>query len=300
MHIPRAGQEVIVDFLEGDPDRPIITGRVYNADNMPPYPLPKNMTQSGIRSRSTKGGTADEYNELMFEDKKGEEKVNLQAQKDLHIEVKNDETDHVAGNRTTDVDKNEKTTIGENEEHWVKGSQKETVDQGVTHTVTQGIQRTVVSGGVTETITGDVSKTVVGGMTQTMTGALTQTAAQGVTINTPAAVTINAVAGITINAPGGSKILAPAGHTVIAPGGQTTVDNFYAKIGGQLKHQFLNFMADHALSMSNVALKIENCGVKLDTAQFAVVNVPIQKEMKKLDLRETILGVYTSALVIMK
>ena len=69
--IPRIGQEVIVDFLEGDPDQPIITGRVYNAEQMPPYALPANMTQSGIKSRSSKGGTPDNFNEIRFEDKKG-------------------------------------------------------------------------------------------------------------------------------------------------------------------------------------------------------------------------------------
>jgi type VI secretion system secreted protein VgrG len=60
MHIPRIGHEVMVEFLDGDPDRPIITGRVYNADNMPPYALPDNKTQSGIKSRSSKGGAAEQ------------------------------------------------------------------------------------------------------------------------------------------------------------------------------------------------------------------------------------------------
>src|SRR5690606_4252061 len=70
MHIPRMGQEVIVEFLEGDPDRPIITGRVYNADNMPPYALPDDKTQSGLKSRSSKGASSDNFNEIRFEDKK--------------------------------------------------------------------------------------------------------------------------------------------------------------------------------------------------------------------------------------
>ena len=65
MHIPRIGQEVVVDFLEGDPDRPIITGRVYNADQMPPYTLPANMTQSGLKSHSSKGSAASNFNPLL-------------------------------------------------------------------------------------------------------------------------------------------------------------------------------------------------------------------------------------------
>jgi type VI secretion system secreted protein VgrG len=81
MHIPRIGQEVVVDFLEGDPDRPIVTGRVYNADQLPPYTLPANMTQSGIKSRSSKGGSGENFNEIRFEDKKGDEQVYIHAEK---------------------------------------------------------------------------------------------------------------------------------------------------------------------------------------------------------------------------
>jgi type VI secretion system secreted protein VgrG len=78
---PRIGQEVVVDFLEGDPDRPLITGRVYNAEQMPPYELPTHQSKSVIKTRSTKEGTPDEFNELYFEDKKGEELIYFHAQK---------------------------------------------------------------------------------------------------------------------------------------------------------------------------------------------------------------------------
>jgi type VI secretion system secreted protein VgrG len=103
IQIPRMGQEVIVEFLEGDPDRPIITGRVYNGDNMPPYGLPDNATQSGVKSRSTKGGTPANFNELRFEDKKGGEQVFLQAEKDLTIHVKNAEAETVGASITTNA-----------------------------------------------------------------------------------------------------------------------------------------------------------------------------------------------------
>ncbi len=88
IHIPRIGQEVIVDFLEGDPDQPIITGRVYNNDNMPPYDLPDNATQSGIKSRSSKGGSPTNINELRFEDKKGEELFSSRRKKTRAFESK--------------------------------------------------------------------------------------------------------------------------------------------------------------------------------------------------------------------
>ena len=79
---PRMGQEVIVDFIEGDPDRPIITGRVYNAEQMPPYELPGEQTKSTLKSRSSKDGTADNFNEIRFEDRKGEEEIYIHAEKD--------------------------------------------------------------------------------------------------------------------------------------------------------------------------------------------------------------------------
>ncbi|MDH3902179.1 MAG: type VI secretion system tip protein VgrG [Xanthomonadales bacterium] len=103
MHIPRIGQEVIVSFMEGDPDRPIITGRVYNAVNMPPYELEGNKTQSGIKSRSTQDGGPDNFNELRFEDKKGSEEVYLHAEKDLTIKVEDAEAETVGTSITTNA-----------------------------------------------------------------------------------------------------------------------------------------------------------------------------------------------------
>ena len=120
MHIPRIGQEVLVEFLNGDPDRPIVTGRVYNQNSPVPYELPPNQTQSGIKSRSTKGGSDDNFNEIRFEDKLGEEEIYLQAEKDFTQLVKNmfsmvvKESDHTTkietGNHELTVAKGNKTT----------------------------------------------------------------------------------------------------------------------------------------------------------------------------------------------
>jgi type VI secretion system secreted protein VgrG len=99
--IPRIGQEVIVSFLEGDPDQPVITGRVYNAEQMPPYELPANRTQSGIKSRTSVGGTPSNFNELRFEDKKGAEEVFLHAEKTWTIRVKDAESETVGAGIST-------------------------------------------------------------------------------------------------------------------------------------------------------------------------------------------------------
>jgi type VI secretion system secreted protein VgrG len=121
--LPRIGQEVIVEFLEGDPDRPIVTGRVYNGDAMPPYALPGQQTRSGIRSRSTKGGGPDDQNELWFEDEKGKEDIHFHAQKDFHRIVENDDALEVRQNRTTLVTNNRTATVKE-------GNDTLTVEQG--------------------------------------------------------------------------------------------------------------------------------------------------------------------------
>ena len=123
--LPRIGQEVIVDFLNGDPDQPIVTGRVYNGDNMPPYGLPAKATQSGIKSRSSKGGGG--FNELRFEDAKDKEEVFLQAQKDLNVKVLNDTSVTVAKKETRET--------GEDRSVEVKGEDKLKVGKGLTVTV---------------------------------------------------------------------------------------------------------------------------------------------------------------------
>jgi type VI secretion system secreted protein VgrG len=132
VHIPRIGQEVIVGFLEGDPDRPLVTGSVYNADMMPPYDLPANKTQSGIKSRSSKGGGSANYNEIMFEDLKGSELIRTHAEKDQLLEVENDrtvivghdESIKVENDRTENVKRNETVTVEGARKHYVAGEEQ--------------------------------------------------------------------------------------------------------------------------------------------------------------------------------
>jgi len=97
MCIPRIGQEVIVSYLEGDPDRPIITGLVYNADQMPAYSLPSEKTKSYLKTNSSPGG--DGYNELRLEDKKGQEQIFLHAQRNMDTRVRADSMESVGGDR---------------------------------------------------------------------------------------------------------------------------------------------------------------------------------------------------------
>ena len=156
--IPRIGQEVIVSFIEGDPDQPIITGRVYNDDNMPPYELPANATQSGVKTRSSKEGSPDNFNELRFEDKKGEEQLYIHAEKNQDNIVENDETTSVGHDRTEDVGNDETITIGNDR----------TESVGNNETITIGNDRTE-SVGNNETITIGVDRTESVGSNETVT-----------------------------------------------------------------------------------------------------------------------------------
>jgi type VI secretion system secreted protein VgrG len=151
--IPRIGQEVIVDFLEGDPDRPVITGRIYNADQTPPYTLPANQTQSGIKSRSSKGGEVDNFNEIRFEDLKGSEMITVHAEKDMETTVEHDDAQTVQNNRTITVDGTHTETICKNTTITIKeGNHSLTLNKGnQSITLSMGNQTTKLDLGAVST-----------------------------------------------------------------------------------------------------------------------------------------------------
>lgn len=158
--IPRMGQEVVVQFEDGDPDRPLVIGMLYNADNMPPWDMPANKTQSGVKTDSSKGGGG--FNELMFEDKKGAELVRFQAERDFRQIVKNDA----------------EITVGL--EHKDKGDMKLTVHRHLSETVKTGDHDfTVAAGNQTIKVKKDLDETVEGKETQTVTLDANRTVKQG-------------------------------------------------------------------------------------------------------------------------
>jgi type VI secretion system secreted protein VgrG len=135
IHLPRIGQEVVVDFLEGDPDCPIVVGSVYNAIKTPPYTLPDNKTQSGIKSRSSKGGGTANYNEIRFEDKKGSEEILIHAEKDMTTEVEHDETRTVGAKQDITIGTSKTEQVGSDKSLTVGGSETRTVASGRSVTV---------------------------------------------------------------------------------------------------------------------------------------------------------------------
>ncbi|GJH27476.1 type VI secretion system Vgr family protein [Caballeronia novacaledonica] len=246
--IPRMGQEVIVDFLEGDPDRPIITGRVYNAEQMPPYDLPGNMTQTGIKSRSSKGGSAANCNELRFEDKKGAEQVLLHAERNQDIEVEKDETHWVGHDRKKNIDHDETTvvkhdrteTVGNNEKIDVTMNRTETV--GVNESITIGANRTKTVK-ASETATVLLQRTHSVGINETITVG----AAQEVTIGAFQAVTVGAYQAVTVGAyhtetVGASQTVSVGSSQSVTVGSDQTVN-----VGGK---QATTVGGDQSLSVS--------------------------------------------------
>ena len=210
--IPRIGQEVIVDFLEGDPDQPIIVGRVYNAEQMPPNGLPKSGMVSGIKTNSTPGGGG--YNEMSMDDTKGKEKITVHAQYDMGTTVEHDDTQTVvSGDRTITVKTGKHTET-------IKGDTAITIQTG-NHSLT------VQTGTHTETIKGDTSVIVQSGAysldvqanthTHHVQGAVTENydATQDTTVN--GNITIKTkTAKITLDAGAGTEILLNCGSSLMS------------------------------------------------------------------------------------
>lgn len=178
---PRVGQEVIVDFIAGCPDRPIIIGRVYNADQMPPLELPAKATVSGFISRTIKGD-GELANHFIIDDDPGCESIKIHAQKNFVIEVEADETHTVDGNRTTLVKGHESATYETGEERHISAGALETIDGGEERHVTGGALETVsggelrvVSDGAMEIVTGGQGRIVVGGQDEVIFGHMSQT-----------------------------------------------------------------------------------------------------------------------------
>jgi type VI secretion system secreted protein VgrG len=225
---PRIGQEVIVDFLEGDPDQPIITGRVYNAEQMPPYDLPANKTQSGMKSRSSMGGGAANFNEIRMEDKTGSEQLFIHAEKNQDIEVENDETHWVGHDRKKTIDhdemvlvKHDRSEVVDNDESIVvHHDRKRQVDHD--ETIIIGNDRTLtvrrdkyehvdrnksieVLGTHSESISSAMMITVGGTLTETVAINYAETvgAAMELTVGGALAITVGAVMAETV---GGAKV----------------------------------------------------------------------------------------------
>ena len=214
--LPRVGQEVIVSYVDGDPDRPLVTGSVYNQSSTLPYAMPSMQTRSTIMSRSSKGGSAG--NEIRMEDKTGSEELFVHAQKDMNVSIENAlATTVIAGNETHTIQKGDRTVDVQTgkETHTVKGTRSLDVTGDETHTNHAKF---------THNVTGDYTLKVSGNLTIDVTGSITfksgtsLTSQAGTSLSNQAGTTLENKAGTTLTIQG-LEVQSKASATATIDGG---------------------------------------------------------------------------------
>ena len=252
MFLPRIGHEVIVQFIDGDPDRPLIVGTLYNGDNPVPYGLPEAKTRSTLRSNSSP--KADGYNELRFEDEAQKEEVYVHAQRNFKKEVlkdsdttiggdhtesidgnstykiKKDWTIAVDGNRGTTIDKNDDLTVKKNQTTTVEGDRNTTIHGNDQLTVNKD-QTIAIEGNLHETVSKKSSQEVRGDISQSTDANLTIHAAKNISVSADGDVTIS---GKNITLRGDQKVTIVVGDsTITLSSSGITIDSSKVKINGQ-------------------------------------------------------------------
>jgi type VI secretion system secreted protein VgrG len=191
---PRIGQEVIVDFLEGDPDQPIITGRVYNAESQPPFGFPAGAVLSGIKSQTHKGAG---YNELSMDDTAGKEKITIHGQYDMNSTIEHDQTLTVHNNRTDTIDVDDSETVGNNQ----------TCSVGVDQTVTIGSNQTITVG-ANQTLGVGANQSITVGANETESVAVAKSLSIGAAYQVSVGAAMNeTVGGLKAEEIGGAKMV---------------------------------------------------------------------------------------------
>ncbi len=231
IHIPRIGQEVVVEFIEGDPDRPLITGSVYNGNHPPPLNLPSEKTRTTLRTASSPGGGG--FNEIRFEDASGSEELFVHSQKDFNSLIENDHTEEVKGHQTIHIKKNRTRVVDQNQTVEIKGNDTITVDGNQGTTITKNRSNTI-SGNDSETVAGSQSSDVGGAHSLTVGSTSTETvgAAKSITVGAALAVTVGAAMSETV---GGGKAEAIGGAKSETVGGsksETVGSDHSLDVGG--------------------------------------------------------------------
>lgn len=229
--VPRIKQEVVIQFEEGDPDRPICTGMLYNADTMPPYALDANKTQTGIKTRSSKEGAASNYNELVFEDKKGEEFIRMHSEKDYFQTIENNATVEIGLEKQDPGDLTQ--TIHNNKVEVIKtGDHMFTVETGNQWIAINTDHTETVGGNADQTIDGNYSQTITEGdvTREVSAGSETHTVSTGdYSLDTTAgSIAITAAMEISLTVGGNSIVIDQSGITIsgtmVDVSGEATVD----------------------------------------------------------------------------
>jgi type VI secretion system secreted protein VgrG len=208
IHIPRVGQEVIVDFIDGNVDRPIIVGSVYNAEQMPPWQLPDNKNYSGIRSRSTKNGDNDALNEIRLDDTKGAEMFFLQAQKDMNLQVKHDSQEHIGNDLHVTIDQDFYTTVKGDVHASINGTRKTEIKTD---------ENLKVAGKAASAISGSYSLKVDGDVAEKFSTNHSEEAGQAIYLKAGMNVVIEAGVELSLKVGGSFIDIGPAAISISAP-----------------------------------------------------------------------------------
>ena len=300
VYIPRIGMEATVAFVQGDPDRPLVLATQYNGTNLPPYELPGEKSKSTLKSESSLGRGG--FNELRFEDAKGDEQVYVHAQKDFDEEVEanhtttvgNDQENHVGNDQTQDVHGKQVEEVTENQTMTVKGTREvsvfggfeETIDTGEDRTVLQGSEELIlgdekrrITGGSNESILGSetrnllgaqsetvgtkLSQTVVGASTRMITGTLSCTALAPILWNANASFTLEAASGFTLTGTGGITIMAPTLNITTA-NEQEQDGSTVTELTGTKTSMIGTMVGVAALAVTTVGTQYGNLGLVVD------------------------------------
>jgi type VI secretion system secreted protein VgrG len=246
MFLPRVGQEVVVSFEEGDPDRPLVTGGVYNAQQTTPYTLPDDQTKSTIKSHSSPN--QEGFNELRFEDKAGSEELFMQAQKDMNVTVLNDQAITVTNNRTVTVQQKDETLVVD------KGNRTINVNTGnETHTV-KGTRAVTVTGNETFTDQADFSRTVTGNYTLKVSGNLSIEVSGSVAIK----------AGTSLNNEAGTSLENKAGTSLTNQSGTSLTNNAGTSMSNQAQTSIE--------SKANTQHSVESSGIMVVKGSLVQIN----------------------------
>ncbi|MGG6175234.1 type VI secretion system Vgr family protein [Pantoea allii] len=323
VQIPRVGDEVVVDFINGDPDRPIITGRVYNEASMPPWELPGDATRMGFMTRSKDGHQAN-ASYLFFEDKPGGELLNMHAEKDMNISVENDKTVNIDGNRTTIIKKKQQdnvtgsvtlnyedvwnTTVTNAVSNFFNGGENTYIQKGRKLEVSSGGEDIKINGGSQKEINGNEDYKVIGNKTHHVTGAvdetidsgLKQTINNGVLINVDSGnweqhvnggtILIKSPMNITLHSDTQVDIQAPKSSYTIAGHKEAITGNNFSLTGGSESITAVALDAKHTsiahnvISMSHKTFEAKNSAMSLNQIGSVISSGALHWSSKALTL----------------
>jgi type VI secretion system secreted protein VgrG len=286
--LPRIGQEVIVSFLEGNPDQPLVTGLVYNAEQMPPYAMPDNMTRTVIKTRSTPGGDGDTFNELYFEDKKDNEDIYFHAQKDFHRKVEHDDDLKVDHDQTITVKNARTIEIQEADDKLTvtKGNRMVTISSGnLVIAVSKGAMATTIS-------KGDCNLEVTKGKMSTLVGA----GDYAMEISKGKMATLVGTGDCTLDVSKGNRSVTVGkgndSHTVSTGNRSVTIDkgndSLSIKMGNQTTKVDLGKIGTEA--MQAIELKVGQSSLKIDQTGVTIKGMMIKIEGQVMAEMKAVIG----------